>query len=468
IVIFNTFVSDGNIITLENLRSKGAELDKNRPELFDSLRHQIKPETIASVIYTSGTTGEPKGVVLTHHNLVSNAIDAGSVSDWFPDRDIALSFLPLSHIFERTMINIYLYRGLPIYFAESIETLAQNLLEVRPTVMSTVPRMLEKVYDKIKMKGSELTGIKKNLFDVSIALANQYDPLKGNSLWYKIKRKIISILVYSKWRHAVGGRIRFIISGGAALPIWLGRIYMAAGIPIVQGYGLTETSPVIAVNSLKRNRLGSVGPAIPNVQVKIAEDGELLIKGPNVMKEFFDAPEATRDVFIGDWFCTGDLGYIDEDRFLFITGRKKDLIKKSSGKFVAPSAIESKLVESPYIEFTVIIGESRKFIIALIFPNYQNLNVWAGKKGFDISQRDELLKNQEVIALFQQEVENVNKTLNPWERVIKFLLIESEPTIVTGDLTPTLKVRRRIIEDKYKNRIDQIYKEFEHLHDVHW
>jgi len=468
IVLFSSFASGDRILTLNELQSRGDALEKTKPELFDSLRQQINPDTIASVIYTSGTTGEPKGVVLTHKNLTSNAIDSSSVIDWHPSGDIALSFLPLSHIFERTIINIYLYRGVPVYFAESVETLAQNLLEVRPTAMSTVPRMLEKVYDKIKLKGAELTGLKRILFDWSIKLANEYNPSGGNSPLYNIQRKIVSALVYSKWRHAVGGKIRFIISGGAALPPWLGRVYLAAEIPIVQGYGLTETSPVIAVNSLNRNRLGSVGPLIPNVQVQIAEDGEILVKGPNVMKEFFNAPEATRSVFQGDWFCTGDLGYLDDDGFLFLTGRKKDLIKTSSGKFVAPASIEMKLLESRYIEFTVIIGEGRKFVIALIFPNYHNLVDWATKNGHNVTAREELLKLPEVVALYQKEVDAVNNGLNSWERIVKFLLIETEPTIVSGDLTPTLKMRRRIIEERYKDRIDGLYKEFEHLHDIHW
>ncbi len=468
IVVFSNFTSGKGICTLDELQSKGDALEKTQPELFESLRSKITFETVASVIYTSGTTGEPKGVVLTHGNLVSNAIDASSVIEWHPEGDVALSFLPLSHIFERTIINLYLYHGVPIYFAESIETLAQNLLEVRPTVMSTVPRMLEKVYDKIKLKGSALTGVKRKLFDLSIKLANAYEPEKGNSLWYAIQRKIISALVYSKWRNAVGGRIRFIISGGAALPVWLGRVYFAAEIPIVQGYGLTETSPVIAVNYLKRNRLGSVGPLIPHVEVKIADDGEILTKGPNVMKEFFNAPEATKEVFRDGWFCTGDFGYVDNDGFLFLTGRKKDLIKKSSGKFVAPGAIEMKLMESRFIEFAVVIGESRKFVLALIFPNFTALNEWAAKKEYAVAPREKLLALPEVEILYQEEINAVNKNLNPWERIVKFILIEAEPTIVTGDLTPTLKVRRRTIEEKYKDRIEKIYKEFEHLHDVHW
>lgn len=468
IVVFDPHISGEGICSLESLQSSGDDLDKVQPALFDALRQSISPDTPASVIYTSGTTGEPKGVVLTHRNLVSNAIDASSTTDWYPHSDRAISFLPLSHIFEKTIINIYLFRGVPIYFAESIELLAQNLLEVRPTVLSTVPRMLEKVYDKINLKGSELKGLKRLMFDWSIKVASSYNTSGGNSRFYNLQRKILSALVYSKWREALGGRIRFIISGGAALPVWLGRLYLAAGIPIVQGYGLTETSPVIAVNSLSRNRLGSVGPIIPNVEVRIADDGEILVKGPNVMKQFFRSPEATREVLRDEWFCSGDLGYMDDDGFLFITGRKKDLIKKSSGKFVAPAAIENRLLSNRMIEFAVVIGEGRKFIIALIFPNFHNLREWTANKGFPTGYREELLQTPDVLALYQQEIDAVNRELNPWERIIKFLLIEQEPAIVTGDLTPTLKMRRMIIEEKYRDRIDQLYKKYEHLHDIHW
>jgi long-chain acyl-CoA synthetase len=467
IVLFDPFISGKGICTLKALQSEGENLEREQPALFDTLRKTIEPDMPASVIYTSGTTGEPKGVVLTHENLVSNAIDASSTADWYPHSDRALSYLPLSHIFERTIINIYLYRGVSIYFAESIDLLAQNLLEVRPTVMSTVPRMLEKVYDRINVKGSELKGLKRLIFSRSIKVASVYNPGRGSRL-YDIQRRVFSALVYSKWRDAFGGRIRFIISGGAALPVWLGRLYLAAGIPIVQGYGLTETGPVIAVNSLNRNRLGSVGPIIPNVEARIADDGEILVKGPNVMKEFFNAPDATREVFRGEWFCTGDLGYMDDDGFLFINGRKKDLIKKSSGKFVAPAAIENRLLSSRFVEFAVIIGEGRKFIIALMFPNFHNLHEWATSNGLAIQNREALLRAPEVLALYQNEIDSINRELNPWERIIKFLLIEKEPAIVTGDLTPTLKMRRLIIEEKYRDRIDRLYKEYEHLHDIHW
>ncbi|MFQ5797860.1 MAG: AMP-dependent synthetase/ligase [Bacteroidota bacterium] len=467
VVVFGPFASGDGIITLEEVRSRGKALEEEQPGLLDCLRRDVKPESVASVIYTSGTTALPKGVALTHRNLTSNAVDASSVIGWHTGSDRALSFLPLSHIFELTLINIYLYRGIRVYFAESVETLAQSLQEVCPTVMTTVPRMLEKVYDKIRLKGKELTGLRRILFDWSIRLAARYNCDGGNSWWYGIQRSIASALVFSKWRSALGGKIRFIISGGAPLPAWLARVYFAAGIPILQGYGLTETSPVISVNTLKRNRIGSVGQLIPNAEVRIAEDGEILTRGPNVMKEFYNAPEATNAVFDGDWFRTGDIGYLDSDGFLFITDRKKDLIKKSSGKFIAPGPIETKLIASCYIDHAVVVGEGRKFAIALIFPNLANLKDWAMKRGMAVTMDAELLQLPEVQLLYQQEVNVVNAEVNPWERIIKFLLIESELTTATGDLTPTLKVRRHIVEQKYTDRINDLYEEFEHLHDVH-
>ncbi|MEK7672096.1 MAG: long-chain fatty acid--CoA ligase, partial [Bacteroidota bacterium] len=377
VVLFSPFAEGEKITTIQELERIGAELDKQQPALYDSLRNEVTHEHVATLMYTSGTTGVPKGVVLTHRNLVSNAIDAGRDFDWQPSTDVVFSFLPLTHIFEKTMINMYLYNGVPVWFAESVEKLAENLLEVKPTIMSAVPRMLEKVYDRILSKGAELHGGKRKLFYWALALAKQYDPWVDHSMWYRIRLGIASALVFSKWRAAIGGCIRFIISGSAPLHPDLARVFIAAGLPIVQGYGLTETSPVVTVNRRDRNKLGSTGPPIDNVEVKIADDGEILVKGPNVMKGFYNAPEKTAEVFEDGWFKTGDVGYIDRDGFLFITDRKKDLIKKSSGKFVAPGPIESDLRTSRYIEHAAVIGERRKFAIAILFPKFDNLKAWA-------------------------------------------------------------------------------------------
>ncbi|MGE5498241.1 MAG: AMP-dependent synthetase/ligase [Syntrophothermus sp.] len=467
VIAFNKPPELKGVISAAELRQLGEHTAGKNSGLFKKLAENVRPDSIASLIYTSGTTGEPKGVVLTHRNLVSNAIDASSIIHWMPGTDVAFSFLPLSHIFERTMINIYLYRGLKIYFAESIESISSNLPEVKPTVMSSVPRMLEKVYDRIIEKGTALSGMKKLIFNWSIRLADKYDYSRKGSMLFRLQLRIASFLVFKKWREALGGRLRFVISGGAPLQPKLAQIFMAAGIPVVQGYGLTETSPVIAVNNVNSNRIGSVGKPIPNVEVKIAEDGEILTRGPHVMKEFYNSPEATACVFQDGWFCTGDIGYLDKDGFLFVTDRKKELIKKSSGKFIAPAPIENKLRQSPFVEFAALIGERRKFVLAMIFPNFIALSAWALKNELNFKSHEELLNLPEVSILYQKIIDALNTELNPWERIIKFLLIEQPLSIDTNELTPTLKLKRRVVESKYKDRIDSVYEKFEHLHDLH-
>lgn len=461
IVIFSPFAEGDKLLTLEALERLGADEDERDPTLYDTLRAAVQPEDIATLMYTSGTTAMPKGVLLTHRNLVSNAIDAGADFEWRPATDVVFSFLPLSHIFERTMINMYLYRGVPVWFAESIEKIAENLLEVKPTIMAAVPRMLEKVYDRILLKGNELRGVKRRLFNWALDLAKQYDPWVKQSLWYRVQLHVASALVFSKWRAALGGAFRLILSGSAPLHPELARVFLAAGLPVIQGYGLTETSPVVAVNRIGRNKLGSVGPPIENVEVKIAEDGEILVRGPNVMKGFYNAPEKTAEVFDGEWFRTGDVGYLDEDGFLFITDRKKDLIKKSSGKFIAPGPIEASLRNSRYIEHAAVIGEARKFAIAILFPKFQNLQAWAQHNGIAYSSMAELVERPEVQQLYEEEVGRVNLGLNKWERIIKFIVSDHELTIAGGQLTPTMKLKRRIIEEEFRDRIEAIYRQYE-------
>ncbi len=468
IIMFGASGKGENVLTINELERLGNDADTRNPALIDTLRSAVKPNDLATIIYTSGTTGVPKGVMLTHQNLVSNAVDSSSVIDWNPDGDKVLSYLPLTHIFERTMINIYLYRGLPVSFAESIEALAQNLLEIRPTVMSTVPRMLEKVYDKILTKGMGLHGLKKKLFDWSIRLGEQYDPDNRGSFWYRFQLALARAIVFSKWRAGVGGRARVFISGGAALPPGVQRLFLAAGIPIYQGYGLTETSPVIAVNRDERNRLGAVGHPIPNTEVRIADDGEILVRGLGIMKGYYKMPEATAEVLAGDWLKTGDIGYIDHDGFLIITDRKKDLFKKSTGKFVVPTPIESTLRESRYIEYAMVIGEERKFVIAILFPNFVNLTSWAKSRKIEFANYAELVAHPDVETLYSGEIERVNQHLNKWERIVKFILSDHELSIDEGLLTPTMKVRRREVATKFAERIDRIYREYEliEVHDI--
>lgn len=461
IIIFSSFAEGEKILTLDELERLGAAEDERDPALYDTIRRGVEPDDIATLMYTSGTTATPKGVLLTHRNLVSNAIDAGADFEWRPATDVVFSFLPLSHIFERTMINMYLYRGVPVWFAESIEKIPQNLLEVKPTIMAAVPRMLEKVYDRILLKGSELQGIKRKLFFWALDLAKQYDPWVKHSLWYRIRLRIASALVFSKWRAALGGAFRLILSGSAPLHPELARVFLAAGLPVIQGYGLTETSPVVTVNRIGRNKLGSVGPPIDNVQVKIADDGEILVKGPNVMKGFYKAPEKNAEVFDGEWFRTGDVGYLDADGFLFITDRKKDLIKKSSGKFIAPGPIEASLRNSRYIEHAAVIGEARKFAIAILFPKFQNLEAWAKQNRISYTSMAELVDRPEVQQLYEEEVGRVNLGLNRWERIVKFIVSDHELTIAGGQLTPTMKLKRRIIEQEFRDRIEAIYRHYE-------
>ncbi len=466
VVIFSPFEVGEKIITVQELERRGGELDTQQPALYDALRNAVTPDDIATLMYTSGTTGTPKGVMLTHRNLVSNAIDAGSDLDWQPSTDVVFSFLPLTHIFEKTMMNMYLYNGVPVWFAESLEKLAENLIEVKPTIMSAVPRMLEKVYDRILSKGAELHGLKKRLFYWSLALAKQYDPWVDHPMWYRIRLGIASALVFSKWRSAFGGSIRFIVSGSAPLHPNLARMFIAAGLPVVQGYGLTETSPVVTVNRRDRNKLGSTGPPIDNVDVKIADDGEILVRGPNVMKGFYNAPDKTEEVFEDGWFKTGDVGYMDSDGFLFITDRKKDLIKKSSGKFIAPGPIEAALRTSRYIEHAAVIGEARKFAIAILFPTFLNLQAWAKEHNIASSNNKELIEHPHVHQLIEEEVNRVNLDLNQWERIIKFIISDHELTIADGQLTPTMKLKRRFIEEQFRPQINELYSKYEHL-EVH-
>ncbi|MER3498311.1 MAG: long-chain fatty acid--CoA ligase [Chitinophagaceae bacterium] len=419
---------------------------------------KIAYEDLATIIYTSGTTGEPKGVMLSHRNILSNVI---ACTPCFPpgEKMIALSFLPLNHIFERMVTYLYLFRGTSIYYAESLDTIGDNLKEVKPNMFTTVPRLLEKVYDKIMQKGNELTGIKRKLFFWAHSLAEKFEINKNQGVWYNLQLQLANKIVFKKWREALGNNIRCIVTGGAACQVRLIRIFTGAGIIIMEGYGLTETSPVIAVNRFneKDRMFGTVGPVIEGVEVKIAEDGEILCKGPNIMMGYYKRPDLTEEAIKDGWYYTGDIGTMVEGRFLKITDRKKELFKTSGGKYVAPLPIENKLKESPFIEQVMLVGAERKFVGALIVPSFANLTDWARKNGVPITTNEELIRHPKVLELYKDIVESFNKYFNHVEQVKKFELLPREWSVDTGEMTPKLSLKRKVVMEKYKEAIEHIY-----------
>lgn len=434
-------------------------LDKNLPP-NEKLIAQITPETLATIIYTSGTTGNPKGVMLSHKNIVSNVKD--SICEFFfaHKGDKALSFLPLNHIFEKMVTYIYLHSAVSIYYAESMETIGDNLKEVKPIVFTTVPRLLEKVYEKILAKGMELTGIKRALFFWALGLGKQYDNIKQGNLWYRMQLAIANKLVFSKWREALGGQVKAIVTGSAACQERLIRIFTAAGIVIMEGYGLTETSPVISVNSYnsKDRRIGTIGPVIQNVEVKFAEDGEILTRGSNVMMGYYKQPTLTAEAMKDGWFHTGDIGTLVENRFLKITDRKKEMFKTSGGKYVAPQVIENKMKESIFIEQIIVIGAGRKFVAAIIVPAFAHLRKYFADKGQTLPDNNEAIADlQEVHDVIRKQLDKYNENFNHIEQVKKFALLPHEWTIDSGELTPSLKIKRKVIEQRYAAVIDGLY-----------
>jgi long-chain acyl-CoA synthetase len=450
-------------ITLEELEARGRELLKTDPRLIDELSHASQPDDLATLIYTSGTTGEPKGVMLTHANLVTNLIDSSSHFE-FSTSDVALSVLPLSHIFEREALYMYLYRGMAVYYAESLDTIGPNLREVSPTILVGVPRIFEKIYQRIKEKATEEGKLASLTLSWAVELAQEYARRKiydrKISAWLELQHALASRLVFSRWKRAFGGRIRLLVSGGAALPEDLGLLYVGAGIPIVQGYGLTETSPVISSCAAGQNRVGTVGKAIRNVEVRVAADGEIEVRGPNVMRGYYNKPEATREVFTEDgWFKTGDIGTLDSEGYLRITDRKKELFKTSGGKYIAPQPIEQLIKGSRFVNQVVLIGNGRKFPSALIVPVWELLESYAQLKGIKAASRKELCEHPRIIDLFERQIAARTTELAQYERVKKIALIENELTIEGGELTPTLKVKRRVIDEKYRAVIDRLYEE---------
>ncbi len=448
-------VNDSSVMHWEDLKSKG---DASQMEKVIEYRNSVQPDDLLTLIYTSGTTGNPKGVMLTHDNLVSNFKSSNPL---IPDGShTALSFLPLSHIFERMVVYMYLSKGVHVYYAESLEKIADNLKEVNPHMFTTVPRLLEKVYDKIVLKGSELTGIKKALFFWALDLGLKYEYDGKNGWWYEMQLWLANKIIFKKWREALGGNILAICAGGAALQERLARVFWAAGIPVLQGYGLTETSPVVTVNGIDKGLryFGTCGPTIPGVEVKIAADGEILAKGLNIMKGYYKKPEATAEVIDSDgWFHTGDIGEMVEGRYLKITDRKKEIFKTAGGKYVAPQIIENKLKESKFIEQIMVVGENKKFPAALIIPSFVYLKDWCAIKGINYISNEQIIKDEAVLNRIQREVDALNSNFGQWEQIKKFVLLPREFTIDEGELTPKLSMKRKSIMEKYNDKIELMY-----------
>lgn len=429
-------------------------------EKMEAIKASVKAEHCATIIYTSGTTGTPKGVMLSHRNIVTNVINSKNSFPFTDDENSrALSFLPLNHIFERMVSFIYISSGTSIYYAESLDTIAENLKEVKPSLFATVPRLLEKTYEKIMAKGAELTGLKRKLFYWSVDLANEYDNIKTKGVWYKLQLAIANKLIFSKWREALGGNIDLIITGGAACQVRLIRIFTAAGIPIYEGYGPTENSPVISVNCKKKGgtKFGTVGLVIEGQEVKLEADGEICVKGPSVMLGYYKRPDLTAETIIDGWLHTGDIGVFEDGKYLKITDRKKELFKTSGGKYVAPQPIENKMKESPFVEQMMVVGAEQKFVGALIVPSLNNLKEWMLHKEIPFTTIEDAIHNPKVLDLYKELIDSFNKFFNHVEQIKKFELLPHEWTIDSGELTPTLKLKRKVIMEKYKSAFDRIY-----------
>jgi len=450
------------VLALEEIREKGRVLGAARPGLFDELAAAVKPGDEASLIYTSGTTGNPKGVILTHENFLSNIKTVHQIVE-FTDRDVCLSFLPLSHVLERMVTFTYLFAGCTIGYAESVETVAQNLLEVRPHIMVSVPRVFEKIYTKVMDQILISPAIRRKIFFWALNVGRQYGARKlaGRPIpaALGVKRSIAHKLVFSKIIARTGGRVRFFVSGGAPLSKEIAEFFYALGLIILEGYGLTETSPVLAVNTLEALRPGTVGRPMPGVEIRIAPDGEILAKGPNVMKGYYKKEAETREVFEGGWFHTGDVGHIDEDGFLVITDRKKDLIVTSGGKNIAPQPIENLLKTSPYIANAVVLGDRKRFVSALIVPEFERLEAFARERAIRFRDRDELARDARIVEFMRAEVDKATPQLAAYERIKKIVILGRDFEIEQGEVTPSLKIRRAIIEEKYQELIEAMYKE---------
>jgi long-chain acyl-CoA synthetase len=459
------FDSDGltvaNALSLVELEARGRALEIERPELSAELAHAAVPEDLATIIYTSGTTGEPKGVMLTHANMVSNLIDS-SKHLAFDERDSALSVLPLSHVFERQAMNMYLHHGMSVYFGEALDKIGANLCEVHPTAFVGVPRIYEKILARVQERALAKGKLNGALCNWAIEIGKRWAQRQARSqpipLWLALRHKLADAPVYAKWRKAMGGHIRIFVSGGASLSNDVALSFLGAGLSIVQGYGLTETSPVITAGRLEDNRIGTVGKPIPNVEVRIASDGEIETRGPHVMRGYWNKPEETRAVFTDDgWFKTGDIGNLDSDGYLTITDRKKELLKTSGGKYIAPQPIEQLIKSSRFVNQVVVIGNDHKFASALLVPDWDQLEAYAKLKGLKLSTREEFCRHPRIIDLFERQIAARTQNLAQFEKIKRIALLDQELTVEGGELTPTLKVKRRVIDEKYRDVIDRIY-----------
>lgn len=423
-----------------------------------AIKESVHPQDLATIIYTSGTTGTPKGVMLSHNNIVSNVIAAQKRLPLDKGKAVALSFLPLCHIYERMLMYLYQLSATEVHFAESLETIGENLNEVNPDVMTAVPRLLEKLYDKIYGKGQTLTGIKKKLFNWAVNVGLAYEPYGKNGVGYSIKLFIARALIFKKWKSALGGNLKLIASGSAALQPRLARVFTAAGLTVVEGYGLTETSPVISVNDMRdgKFRVGSVGQVVENVKVKIADDGEILCKGPNIMMGYYKNQKLTDEVIKDGYFHTGDIGHIDDDGFLKITDRKKEMFKTSGGKYVAPQVIENVVKQSTLIDQVMVVGESQKYPAALIQLNFDAVNEWLGQTDIPLNYT-EMLANEKVLNKIKKDIDQANENFAQWEKIKKFKLTPEIWSVESGHLTPTMKLKRKIIKSKYQDLLEDIY-----------
>jgi long-chain acyl-CoA synthetase len=434
--------------------------DKSNQEDVEERKKNVKEDDLATIIYTSGTTGRPKGVMLSHKNIVSNVLNSADRIPFKQGVSRALSFLPICHIYERMVTYIYQFYGCSIYFGESIEKISDNIKEISPTVMTGVPRLIEKVYEKIIAKGSDLTGIKKKIFFWAVEVGLKYEPYGANGIWYELQLKIARKLIFSKWKAGLGGKLDLIVNGSAALQPRLARIFAAAEIYIMEGYGLSETSPVISVNDLRNKgfKIGTAGRIINNVEVKIAEDGEILCKGPNVMMGYYKDPEKTAEAIIDGYFHTGDIGNVDKDGFLKITDRKKEMFKTSGGKYIAPQLIENAMKQSRCIEQIMVIGDGEKMPAAFIQPSFEFVKEWEKLHGIEAGKtNEEIIANPKVIDRIKEEVDSLNKKFGNWEQIKRFELTPDVWSIDGGHLTPTLKLKRKIIKEIYKDLYIKIY-----------